>query len=474
MYLRRSLTWLVLVGLASCGPDSESTVENLARVDSVGSVEDAFSLMAVNTAVFDATLGAPKCGTTGSGCDSGDLLKGRGAVGPESHAPNTLHGSCADGNYGTYQLDESLEGLKVSTVDGTNLAAGKSVNIDAQVWVYSDFYDSLDLYYAANANSPSWVLLATLQPTQVGLQTLRTTYTLPAGALQAIRGVFRSTPPGTPCASGAFDDHDDLVFAVGSGSGDTTSPTTSLTAPASGATLTGTVTVSANASDNVAVTRVEFYAGSTLIGTDSSAPYSISWNTTGVTNGSYSLTSKAYDAAGNVGTSAARTVTVSNTGGSCGTTQQLLANPGFESGNTGWTTSANVIGSSTTEARTGSWRALLGGRGLNISYTLEQQVTIPAAACTATLRFWLKITTTEDPGAAAWDTMDVQILDSTGILLETLATYSNRDAGTGYVQRSFNLSAYKGRTVRVSLPAQEDVYFTTRFFVDDTALTITR
>jgi hypothetical protein len=474
MHLRRSLTWLVLASLASCGPDPESTVQDSAREDSVGHVEDAFTRTVVNAAVFDATLGVPKCSATGSGCDSGILLKGRGAVGPESHAPNTIHGSCADGAYGTYQLDESLEGLKVSTADGTNLAAGKSVNIDAQVWAYSDFYDSLDLYYAANANSPSWVLIATLQPTQVGLQTLRATYTLPVGSLQAIRGVFRSSAGGTPCVSGAFDDHDDLAFAVGSGSSDTTRPTTSLTAPAAGATLTGTVTVSANASDNVAVTRVEFYAGSALIGTDTSAPYSISWNTTGVTNGSYALTSKAYDAAGNVGTSAARTVTVSNTGGACGTTQQLLANPGFESGNTGWTASSNVIGSSTTEARTGSWRALLGGRGLNISYTLEQQVTIPAAACTATLRFWLKITTTEDPSAAAWDTLQVQILDSTGILLETLATYSNRDAGTGYVQRSFNLSAYKGRTIRVSLPAQEDVYFTTRFFVDDTALTITR
>ncbi|HVG57831.1 MAG TPA: Ig-like domain-containing protein [Hyalangium sp.] len=443
-------------------------------VGEVGSVEDAFSLAAVSTAVFDATLGAPKCGTVAGGCDSAALLKGRGAMGPEAHAPNTLHGSCADGDYGTYLLDESLEGLKVSTVDGTNLAPGKQVHIDAQVWVYSEFYDSLDLYSAANANSPSWVLLATLQPTQSGLQTLRTTYTLPTGSLQAIRGVFRSTPGGTACATGAFDDHDDLVFAVGTGSSDTTLPTTSLTAPAAGATLTGTVTVSANASDNVGVTRVEFYAGSTLIGTDTSAPYSISWNTTGVANGSYSLTSRAYDAAGNVGTSAARTVTVSNTGGACSTTQQLLANPGFESGNTGWTTSANVIGSSATESRTGSWRALLGGRGLNISYTLEQQVTIPAAACTATLRFWLKVTTTEDPTAAAWDTMQVQILDSTGLLLETLATYSNLDAGSGYVQRSFNLSAYKGRTIRVSLPAQEDVYFTTRFFVDDTALTITR
>jgi hypothetical protein len=105
---------------------------------------------------------------------------------------------------------------------------------------------------------------------------------------------------------------------------------------------------------------------------------------------------------------------------------------------------------------------------------LQQQVTIPSTACTATLKFWLKITTQEEAGALAWDTMAVQILDSTGILLETLTTYSNQNAGAGYVERSFNLSAYKGRTIRIYLPASEDVYFPTSFFVDDTSLTITR
>ena len=401
MQLRRSLAWLALTGLASCGTGPEDTVQDpstlLADVEEVGSIDEGISFAPTALAAFDTTLQAPKCGTAAAVCDTGTLVQGRGAMGPETNAPNTLHDSCADGDYGSYQADESLESLKVSTVDRTNFAPGKQVNIEARVWAYSADYDTLDLYHAPNANSPSWTLVATLTPASWGQQTLQATYTLPTGSLQAIRGVFRSTSTSTPCSTGAFDDHDDLVFAVGTGSSDTTHPTTSLTAPAAGATLTGTVTVSASASDNVGVTKIEFYAGSTLIGTDTTAPYSLSWNTTGVANGTYSLTSKAYDAAGNVGTSAARSVTVSNTGGTCGTTQQLLANAGFESGNTGWTTSANVIG--TGEARTGSWRALMGGRGLNISYTLEQQVTIPATACTATLRFWLKITTTETPGA---------------------------------------------------------------------------
>jgi len=94
--------------------------------------------------------------------------------------------------------------------------------------------------------------------------------------------------------------------------GDTIKPTTSITAPANGATVSGTVTVSASASDNVGVTKVEFYLDGVLKSTDTTSPYSWSWGTTGSANGSHSLTSKAYDAAGNVGTSAAVGVTVSN------------------------------------------------------------------------------------------------------------------------------------------------------------------
>ncbi|HLL53506.1 MAG TPA: Ig-like domain-containing protein, partial [Myxococcaceae bacterium] len=99
----------------------------------------------------------------------------------------------------------------------------------------------------------------------------------------------------------------------GSAPTDTTPPTTSITAPAAGATVTGSVTLSASASDNVGVSKVEFYVGSSLVGTATAAPYSVSWNSGSVANGSYAITSKAFDAAGNTGTSAAVSVTVSNT-----------------------------------------------------------------------------------------------------------------------------------------------------------------
>jgi hypothetical protein len=91
---------------------------------------------------------------------------------------------------------------------------------------------------------------------------------------------------------------------------DGTPPTVALTAPSG--TVSGTVAVTATAADNIAVTQVQFFAGTTSLGTDSSAPYSVSWNTTTVADGDVSLTAVARDAAGNSTTSTAVVVTVSN------------------------------------------------------------------------------------------------------------------------------------------------------------------
>lgn len=95
---------------------------------------------------------------------------------------------------------------------------------------------------------------------------------------------------------------------------DTTPPTITLTGPANGATVSGTVTVSATASDNVGVTGVQFKVGSTNIGAeDVTGPYAVAWNTTTLPNGVHTLTALAKDAAGNTKT-AQISVTVSNTG----------------------------------------------------------------------------------------------------------------------------------------------------------------
>ncbi|MCI0528987.1 MAG: Ig-like domain-containing protein, partial [Nitrospira sp.] len=94
---------------------------------------------------------------------------------------------------------------------------------------------------------------------------------------------------------------------------DATPPAVSLTAPASGATVSGDINVSASASDNVGVVGVQFKLDGANLGTeDTVSPYSISWNTTTATNASHSLTAVARDAAGNSTNSAIITVTVDN------------------------------------------------------------------------------------------------------------------------------------------------------------------
>jgi len=103
-----------------------------------------------------------------------------------------------------------------------------------------------------------------------------------------------------------------IANGTGGGGGDTTAPTVSITAPLNGATVVGTVAINATASDNVGVTKVEFYVDGALKSTDTTSPYSYSWDSTSVANGSHSLTAKAYDAALNVGTSTAIGVTVNN------------------------------------------------------------------------------------------------------------------------------------------------------------------
>ena len=88
-------------------------------------------------------------------------------------------------------------------------------------------------------------------------------------------------------------------------------PTVAITSPGSGAVLNGTVAVAASASDNTAVSRVEFEVNGVLQATSTQAPYGFNWNTSAVANGSYSISAKAYDVAGNVGYSQSVTVSVS-------------------------------------------------------------------------------------------------------------------------------------------------------------------
>ncbi len=111
---------------------------------------------------------------------------------------------------------------------------------------------------------------------------------------------------------------------------DTLNPSVAITSPVSGAAVSGTITISANASDNVGVAGVQFLADGVNIGAeDISAPYSISYNTSALTNGTHVISARARDAAGNVATALGVSVGVNNSSSSTITLDNL--NPGSSS-----------------------------------------------------------------------------------------------------------------------------------------------
>ena len=136
----------------------------------------------------------------------------------------------------------------------------------------------------------------------------------------------RQSTPGTSTAPQSVTINDtapttdmwnlSTIEVLPAGTSDTTPPTVSLTSPANGSTVTGTIAVTANASDNQGVVGVQFTLdGANLSAEATAAPYSVQLDTTAVGNGSHTLSAVARDAAGNTATASPVTVTVSNSGG---------------------------------------------------------------------------------------------------------------------------------------------------------------
>lgn len=300
-YFASALAGLFLVG---CGMDAAGELP-LTEGESSQALTTAAHLR--GEALYDTEFQAPACRSTGIACDTGSLIDGRGPKGPEANAPNTLFSSCADGASGTYHVDESVDRLRISTEDGGPFLPGKHVTVEATVWAYSIFSaDHLDLFYATDASAPQWTLLTTLAPAQAGAQVLTASFVLTAGAdLQALRAVLRYNSSAGPCVASNYTDRDDLVFRLGD-----SAPQVTLTAP--GSVLSGTAHLSAEASDDVQVDRVLFYAGSQYLGYDPLPPYGLNWNSTLYVDGTYVLTARAVDSAEQSGTSAPITVIVDN------------------------------------------------------------------------------------------------------------------------------------------------------------------
>ncbi len=156
----------------------------------------------------------------------------------------------------------------------------------------------------------------------------------------------------------------------------------------------------------------------------------------------------------------------------------IVANPGFESGTDSWTWSATsgsaIIRSDATVAHSGSGYAWFGGYTSGTD-TIYQDVTIPANASLAQLRFWYWIETQETSSAPV-DTMTVAFLvPASGNRLATLASLSNVDSTGGTWVRSpaIDVTGFKGQTLRLAFSATNNAVGMTSFFVDDISLSVT-
>jgi subtilisin len=221
-------------------------------------------------------------------------------------------------------------------------------------------------------------------------------------------------------------------------SADTQPPTVAFTAPGANAAIRGTVNVSANASDNVAVAHVDFYDGVTLIGTDSSAPYSVPWTTS--VDGPHTLTATAYDTAG-LSSSATRPVAVDNTaptatvaspqGGTVSGTISITADsadpaPGSGVASVQFLLDGNVLDTDTSAPYSTTWNTATTTNGPhaiavratdaagNIATSAAVQVTVDNVAPTVVVHI-TQLTGYGQVGLSSWTSwVDVSVADQNG------------------------------------------------------------
>ncbi|HSM88047.1 MAG TPA: Ig-like domain-containing protein, partial [Candidatus Limnocylindrales bacterium] len=384
------------------------------------------------------------------------------------------HGGAWDAwldGYGTTHTDTLMQQVSIPS-NATAAALSFWLHIDTAETTTTSAFDTL----AVQVRNASGTVLSTLKTfSNLNKNTgfAQQSFDLTSFKGQTIQINLVGTEDASLQTSFVMDDF--ALNVTTPSSTDTTPPTATVTAPANGATISGTVTVSASASDNTGVTQMQLLIDGTLVASNTSATaLSFSWSTPSVANGSHTIVAKAVDAAGNVGTSSTVTVTVSN---GTPTTTELILNGGFENGTSTspWTLSTGVINNSTAEpAHTGSWDAWLDGYGTTHTDTAMQQVTIPSTATAATFSFWLHVDTAETTTSTAFDKLTVQVRDSTGKVLSTLATFSNLNHAAGYQQQSFDLTAFRGQIVQIFFSGTEDTQLQTSFVLDDVSLKVTQ
>lgn len=361
----------------------------------------------------------------------------------------------------------------------TNYAGARTACLNAA----TDLYGASSAEYAAVQNAFGAINVGSIAPTGVTVAISPTTATVQTGATYQ----FTATVSGTTSTGVTWTCTGGTVSSTGLFTAPTTAGTytvkaTSTADTTKSASATVTVTAAQTVSVSISPATVSLATGgtqqftATVSGTTNT---SVTWTCTGgtvSTSGLYTApttagtyTVKATSAA-DTSRYATSTVTVTATSGSG--TEKIL-NGGFESGATSWTGTTGAIGTwSGQPAYEGTRNLWLGGNGKTATESLYQQVTIPSSATSATLSFYLHIDTAETTTSTAYDKCAVTVKNSSGTTLKTLATYSNLNKATGYQLRTFDLSAYKGQTVRVHFNMTEDAYLQTSFVVDKVSLQV--
>ncbi|BDG08079.1 S8 family serine peptidase [Anaeromyxobacter paludicola] len=156
----------------------------------------------------------------------------------------------------------------------------------------------------------------------------------------------------------------------------------------------------------------------------------------------------------------------------CSRSQELLQDGGFEDG-AGWLATPGVLDRSPgTPARTGAGKAWLDGYGRDHSDSLAQEVSVPADACAAVLRFWLRVESEETGGSTAYDRLALQAVSAGGAT--PLGAWSNLDRGQGWVEQVVSLAAFRGQTITLRFTGDEDESRRTSFVLDDASVEVLR
>jgi hypothetical protein len=282
-------------------------------------------------------------------------------------------------------------------------------------------------------------------------------------------GTYSVTLTGTdstgPSGSATF------TWTVGSG----TTDTVTVTNPGSQSGTVGTAaSLQINATDSA--------SGQTLTYSASGLPAGLSiGSSTGLISGTPTaagtsdVTVTATDTTGATGSASFTWTISSSSGGGC-TAQQLLVNPGFETGSISpWVASSGVLASSDSEhpAQAGNYLAWIDGYSEAHVDTLAQTVTIPANCVNANLTYWVEVNSTvTNTTQQAENNLVLEILNSSGTVEQSTTVATAANNGDSYVEYSASLASYIGQTITIKFVGTEVSGGNTQFLEDSNALNV--